>query len=99
MRCPKDDTDLIEIERQGIDIDYCPTCKGVWLDRSELDQLLSSAATAVSADDDLFEDDGDSDIDRSRRRAETNGEWEDARPRKDKKKSYRRELTRGAVDF
>jgi Zn-finger nucleic acid-binding protein len=48
MRCPKDDTDLIEIERQGIDIDYCPTCKGVWLDRSELDQLIARSPAQVT---------------------------------------------------
>lgn len=65
MRCPKDDSDLIEIERQGIEIDYCPTCKGVWLDRSELDQLInrSSATTAT-----VGRDDDDDDDDRPRRR-------------------------------
>ena len=47
MRCPKDGSDLIEVERQGIDIDYCPTCKGVWLDRSELDQLIARSSTTV----------------------------------------------------
>lgn len=51
MRCPKDDTDLIEIERQGIDIDYCPTCKGVWLDRSELDHLIARSTALVTSDD------------------------------------------------
>lgn len=51
MRCPKDDTDLIEIERQGIDIDYCPTCKGVWLDRSELDHLITRSSAQVTYED------------------------------------------------
>lgn len=51
MRCPKDDTDLIEIERQGIDIDYCPTCKGVWLDRSELDHLIARSSAQAPHED------------------------------------------------
>ena len=33
-------------ERQGIEIDYCPTCRGVWLDRGELDKLIDRSATA-----------------------------------------------------
>jgi Zn-finger nucleic acid-binding protein len=33
-------------ERQGIEIDYCPQCRGVWLDRGELDKLIERAATA-----------------------------------------------------
>lgn len=45
MPCPKDGSELIEVERQGIEIDYCPTCKGVWLDRSELDQLIARSTT------------------------------------------------------
>ena len=33
-------------ERQGIEIDYCPTCRGVWLDRGELDKLIERAAAS-----------------------------------------------------
>jgi Zn-finger nucleic acid-binding protein len=40
MNCPVDDTTLVMSDRQGIEIDYCPTCRGVWLDRGELDQLI-----------------------------------------------------------
>ena len=35
-------------DRQGIEIDYCPSCRGVWLDRGELDKLLDRAAAAVT---------------------------------------------------
>lgn len=35
MRCPVDGTELYMMERQGIEIDYCPRCRGVWLDRGE----------------------------------------------------------------
>jgi Zn-finger nucleic acid-binding protein len=41
MKCPVCKTpDLLMTERQGIEIDYCPTCRGVWLDRGELDKFL-----------------------------------------------------------
>ena len=40
MRCPIDETELRITDRQGIEIDYCPTCRGVWLDRGELDKIL-----------------------------------------------------------
>lgn len=33
-------------DRQGVEIDYCPTCRGIWLDRGELDKLLERAAVA-----------------------------------------------------
>ena len=40
MQCPTDGTVLTMSERSGIEIDYCPTCRGVWLDRGELDKVL-----------------------------------------------------------
>ncbi|WP_182525994.1 zf-TFIIB domain-containing protein [Nocardioides dongkuii] len=40
MRCPTDETTLVMSERSGIEIDYCPTCRGVWLDRGELDKII-----------------------------------------------------------
>ena len=43
MRCPIDDTQLAMSERSGIEIDYCPECRGVWLDRGELDKLIDRA--------------------------------------------------------
>ena len=44
MKCPVCDVDLAMAERQGIEIDYCPTCRGVWLDRGELDKIIERAA-------------------------------------------------------
>lgn len=45
MKCPScPDTLLVMSERQGVEIDYCPQCRGVWLDRGELDKLLERAA-------------------------------------------------------
>ena len=43
MKCPIDDTILTITERQGVEIDYCPTCRGVWLDRGELDKIIERA--------------------------------------------------------
>lgn len=40
MRCPNDETTLVMSERSGIEIDYCPECRGVWLDRGELDKII-----------------------------------------------------------
>ena len=40
MRCPVDNEVLLMSERNGVEIDFCPTCRGVWLDRGELDKLL-----------------------------------------------------------
>jgi uncharacterized protein len=49
MRCPHcPDTNLAMTDRQGIEIDYCPNCRGVWLDRGELDKLLERAAAAMA---------------------------------------------------
>ena len=50
MRCPHcPDSQLAMTDRQGIEIDYCPKCRGVWLDRGELDKLLERAATAMAS--------------------------------------------------
>ena len=44
MTCPVDGTTLTMSERQGIEIDYCPQCRGVWLDRGELDKIVERNA-------------------------------------------------------
>ena len=52
MKCPTcTDTALVMSDRQGVEIDYCPQCRGVWLDRGELDKLIerSGAMTPVPA--------------------------------------------------
>jgi Zn-finger nucleic acid-binding protein len=40
MKCPACDQDLVMSDRQGIEIDYCSKCRGVWLDRGELDKII-----------------------------------------------------------
>jgi len=74
MNCPIDNTELRITDRQGIEVDYCPKCRGVWLDRGELDKLIERAATTpafLSRDDDrdrYRRDDDDRDRDRDRDR-------------------------------
>ena len=48
MRCPTcDDVQLVISSREGIEIDHCPQCRGVWLDRGELDKIIDRAAPSV----------------------------------------------------
>ncbi len=45
MKCPHcNDAALVMSDRQGVEIDYCPQCRGVWLDRGELDKLIERSA-------------------------------------------------------
>ena len=77
MRCPVDEEVLQISERQGVEIDYCPRCRGVWLDRGELDKILDR----VDRDDD-----DDRRVDRSR------GDRDDRPYRKKKKSSFLSEI-------
>lgn len=46
MQCPLcKEVNLVLAERQGIEIDYCPQCRGVWLDRGELDKMIERSAS------------------------------------------------------
>ena len=50
MKCPQcNDKTLVMADRQGVEIDYCPACRGIWLDRGELDKLLERAASVSAA--------------------------------------------------
>jgi len=47
MKCPTcKDVNLAISDRQGIEIDYCPECRGVWLDRGELDKIIERTGAA-----------------------------------------------------
>lgn len=48
MKCPNCQDTLVMTERQGVEIDYCPACRGVWLDKGELDKIIERAAQADS---------------------------------------------------
>ena len=49
MPCPVCAVPLVMSDRQGVEIDYCPQCRGVWLDRGELDKIIERSAAAESA--------------------------------------------------
>lgn len=59
MNCPNCNVNLLISDRQGIEIDYCPQCRGIWLDRGELDKLIERSAaetkwTKYTDDDDRY---------------------------------------------
>jgi Zn-finger nucleic acid-binding protein len=74
MKCPVDDTTLSISSREGIEIDFCPQCRGVWLDRGELDKIIERTSVPLAAagggrgqpryDDRRYYDDDDDDDDR-----------------------------------
>ncbi len=47
MRCPVDNETLVMADRGGVEIDYCPKCRGVWLDRGELDKIIERSLGAA----------------------------------------------------
>jgi len=50
MKCPVcNGVNLVMAERQGIEIDYCPECRGVWLDRGELDKIIERSSAREAA--------------------------------------------------
>jgi len=50
MKCPICPTvNLVMSERQGVEIDYCPECRGVWLDRGELDKIIERASEQLES--------------------------------------------------
>ena len=70
MKCPNCEETLVMTERQGVEIDYCPKCRGVWLDKGELDKIIEKSSgewrSQNRTDENLsrFDDDDD---DNSRR--------------------------------
>lgn len=49
MKCPNCNETLLMTERSGVEIDYCPACRGVWLDKGELDKMLEYAERKYSS--------------------------------------------------
>jgi hypothetical protein len=48
MNCPTDGSPLSISSREGIEIDFCPQCRGVWLDRGELDKIIERVSTSMT---------------------------------------------------
>lgn len=49
MDCPNCSAQLTMADRQGVEIDFCPQCRGVWLDRGELDKIIDRSAELMAA--------------------------------------------------
>ena len=49
MKCPECNDTLVMTERQGVEIDYCPKCRGVWLDKGELDKIIEKSVSSDSS--------------------------------------------------
>lgn len=48
MKCPRCNATLVMTERNGVEIDYCPECRGIWLDRGELDKIMDRTSDHYS---------------------------------------------------
>ncbi|MCS7033346.1 MAG: zf-TFIIB domain-containing protein [Phycisphaerae bacterium] len=57
MKCPHCDIVLSMSERQGVEIDVCPKCRGIWLDRGELDKILDRARALEQEEERLSRED------------------------------------------
>lgn len=79
MQCPVDGEMLVISERGGVEIDYCPKCRGVWLDRGELDKIIDRSAQPAAAPD-------------SMRSAHENPASRSHKPHKKKRESFLGEL-------
>ena len=59
MKCPNCNETLVMADRQGVEIDYCPQCRGVWLDKGELDKIIERSSSFESYRGDNFKQDDD----------------------------------------
>jgi Zn-finger nucleic acid-binding protein len=66
MKCPHCNVDLLMTNRENVEIDYCPQCRGVWLDRGELDKIIERADQYDRSRGHYRDDDDDDDDDRRR---------------------------------
>lgn len=80
MECPIDGERLVMADRNGVEIDYCPKCRGVWLDRGELDKIIERATGAGGRDRDSGRKDD--------RREDRRDDHRDDRYRDDERRQY-----------
>jgi Zn-finger nucleic acid-binding protein len=74
MQCPIDGTQLVMTDRSGVEIDYCPQCRGVWLDRGELDKIIERGSLLSPREvSGLRDNDGDDSRHRDMRRDDQQG--------------------------
>jgi len=84
MNCPVcKESKLVISERQGIEIDYCPKCRGVWLDRGELDKIIERSVKFDEPDQKFFDND---------RKYDDRKKYSDDYYKKNKRKSFLGEI-------
>ncbi|MCU0415042.1 MAG: zf-TFIIB domain-containing protein [Ignavibacteriaceae bacterium] len=84
MNCPVcKESELVISERQGIEIDYCSKCRGVWLDRGELDKIIERSVKFDEPDQKLFDND---------RRYDDRKKYSDDYYKRNKRKSFLGEI-------
>lgn len=103
MQCPNCHATLVMTDRQGVEIDYCPQCRGVWLDRGELDKLIERASGPAFAgtphqpqhqqqyqqhDNHQYRRDYDDDDDDHHERRHDGHHYQDGHHKKHKKESF-----------
>lgn len=76
MNCPRCETPLVELDRDGITIDRCDRCRGIWLDRGELEKLSARAPEQAAYDRKRRDDDDDDDDRREYRRSGRRSLWD-----------------------
>ena len=86
--CPVDSSELRRIERSGVHVDACPTCRGVWLDRGELDKIVAAERAA----DDDFEQEIRGGEREHRSEGRSQGEHSTGKPPKKKRRSMLEDL-------
>jgi uncharacterized protein len=83
LKCPKcAQADLVTTDRNEIEIDVCPSCRGVWLDRGELDKIIERSLVLRSPGSSGRDLDGDDDDRRDRDRRDGDDRDRDGRPRR-----------------
>jgi Zn-finger nucleic acid-binding protein len=84
MKCPIcNESELVISERQGIEIDYCPKCRGVWLDRGELDKIIEKSVKFDESNQIYFDND---------RKYDDRKKYSDDYYKKNKRKSFLGEI-------
>jgi Zn-finger nucleic acid-binding protein len=92
MQCPTDGTTLTMSERSGIEIDYCPQCRGVWLDRGELDKIIERSMTVQAPAQPAPPPQGSYERERDQRREHYDQRYQQQPYRKKKKESWLSEI-------
>ncbi len=86
MKCPVCDVPLSISSREGVEIDFCPQCRGVWLDRGELDKVIERAAVAMAPASSSGGGGREYSDDRGRERYEDRGRYDDDRRYDDRRR-------------